>query len=150
MKLLAVQRPPTTTQRPHKGNSKRDGPRPQCHDRSTEHKQWSDSVSSKTNHESHPTKSGLKAPSRLPKPKIRKPGRNPNWSKTRQTLPPHYLAESAEMRRERQPRTKKAPEDSHAPSPRRACRDEEGEPIGTDRVVGVCRKRATPGSPVHE
>ena len=52
-----------------------------------------------------PTKSGLKAPSWLPKPKIRKPGRNPNRSKTPKTLPPHHLAGHAETRRERQPRT---------------------------------------------
>ena len=104
-------------------------------------------MSNETDHESHPAKSGLKAPSRPPKPKIGKPGRNPNWSGTRKT---HHLAKRAEMRQERQPRTEKAPEDSTAPSPRRACRDEEGEPTGTEQVAGVRRKRATPGSPVHE
>ena len=49
------------------------------------------------------------------------------------------------------PRTeKKHPEDSPAPSPHRACRDEEGEPTGTEKVAGVRRKIATPGPPVHE
>ena len=110
----------------------------------------SDSVSNKTGHESHPTKSGPKAPSWLPKPKIRKPGRNPNWRGTPKTLPPHHLAGHAEMRRERQPRTEEAPEDPPAPSPHRACRDEEGELTGTERVAGVRRNKATPGSPVHE
>ena len=51
------------------------------------------------------SKSGPKAPSWLPKPKIGKPGRNPNRSVTPKTLPPHHLAGRAEMRRERQPRT---------------------------------------------
>ena len=37
------------------------------------------------------------------------------------------------MRRERQLRTERAPEDSPAPSPRRACRDEEGEPTGNEK-----------------
>ena len=55
---------------------------------------------------------------------------DPNWSGTRK---PHHLAERAEMRQERQPRTEKTPEDSPAPSLRRACKDEEGEPIGTEQ-----------------
>ena len=147
MKPLAVQRPPSNRARE---NSKRDDLRPQRHDCSTEHGKRSDSVSNKTDHESHPTKSGLKTPSRLPKPKIGKPGRNPNWSGTRKTSPPHHLTERAEMRRKRQSRTEKALEDSPAPSPRRACRDEEGKPTGTEQVAGVRRKRATPASPVHE
>ena len=75
MKPLAVRRPPTTAPQPTRENSKRDDPLPQHHDRLTEHGKRSDSVSHKTDHESHPTKSGLKAPSRLPKPKIGSPGR---------------------------------------------------------------------------
>ena len=119
-------------------------------DRLTVNVKRSDSVSNKTSHVSHPTKSGLKAPSWLPKPKIGKPGRNPNGSGTPKTLPPHHLAGRAKMRRERQPRTERASEDPLAPSPRRACRDEEGEPTETEQVAGVRRKRATPGPPVHE
>ena len=74
-------------------------------DRLTVNGKWRDRVSNKTSHESHPTKSGLNAPSWLPKSKIGKPGRNPNGSGTPKTLPPHHLAGRAEMRRERQPRT---------------------------------------------
>ena len=130
MKPLAVQRPHRDRARE---NSKRDDLRPQRHDRSTEHRKRSDSVSNKTDHESHPTKNELKSPSRHPKPKIGKPGRNPNWSGNRKTPPPHHLAERAEMRQERQPRIEKAPEDSPAPSPRKACKDEEGEPTGVEK-----------------
>ena len=43
---------------------------------------------------------------------------DPNWSGTRKPHPPHNLAERAEMRWERQPRTEKTPEGSPAPSPR--------------------------------
>ena len=88
-------------------------------------------MSNKTGHKSHPTKSGLKAPSWLPKPKIGKSGRNPNGSGTPKTLPPHHLAGHTVMRRERKPRIERASEDPPAPSPRRACRDEEGEPTKT-------------------
>ena len=63
MKPLAIQRPPTTAPRPKRKNSKRDNLHPQCHDRSTEHGKRSDSVRNKTDHESHPTKSGLKTAS---------------------------------------------------------------------------------------
>ena len=34
---------------------------------------------------------------------------DPNWSGTRKTHPPHHLTERAEMKREKQPRTEKAP-----------------------------------------
>ena len=66
------------------------------------------------------------------------------------THPPNHLAERAEMRRERQPRTENSPEDSPSPTPRRACRVEEGEPTGTEQIAGVRRKRATPESLVHK
>ena len=75
---------------------------------------------------------------------------DPNWSGTWKPHPTHHLAERAEMRREKQLRTEKTPEDSPAPSPRRACRVEEGKSTGTEQVAGVRRKRATPRSPVHE
>ena len=143
MKPLAVQRLPTTAQ------GKTANETIHTH-RVTTAQPSTESRSNKSDHKSHPTKSGLKTPSRLPKPKIRKPGRNPNWSRTRKTSAPHHLAERAEMRWKRQPRTEKALEDSPAPSPRRACRDKEGEPTGTEQAAGVRRKRATPGSPVHE
>ena len=54
------------------------------------------------------------------------------------------------MRRERQPRTENAPENSPSPTPHRTCRVEEGEPTGTEQVAGVRRQRATPESLVHE
>ena len=147
MKLLAVQRPPTTVE------GKTAIETIHAHsvvDRLTGNGKLSDSVSNKTGHESYPTKSGLKAPSWIPKPKNEKPGRNSNGSGPPKTLPPHHLAGHAEMRRERQPRTEQASEDPPAPPPRRACRDEEGESTETELVAGVRRKRATPGPPAHE
>ena len=106
MKPLAVQRPPTIAPRPHKGKQQLKAIHAHSVvDRLTVNGKQSDSVSNKTGHESHPTKSGLKASSRLPKPKIRKPRRNPNGSGTPKTLPPHHFEGHAEMRREKQPRT---------------------------------------------
>ena len=150
-KPLAVCRPPTIAPRPHKGKqlTRRSTPtafRPPNQARQAERqREQQDRAREKSDQE------WAQVTSRPPKPKIGRPGRNPNWSGTRKPHPPHHLAERAKMMRKRQPRTeKKRPEDSPAPSPRRACRDEEGEPTGTEKVAGVRRKRATPGPPVHE
>ena len=124
MKSLAVQRLPTIAPRPFKGKQQSRQSTPtapaietiHAHsdiNRLTVNGKRRDSMSNKTGHESHPTKSGLNAPSWLPKPKIGKPGRNPNGSGPPKTPPPHHLAGSSEMRRERQPRTASLRRPSH-------------------------------------
>ena len=146
-------KPPTIAPRPHKGKQQTRRPtltasRPLNRARQAERQRKQQDRTRKPSDQER-----AQVTSRPPKPKIGRPGRNLNWSGTRKPYPPDHLAERAEMRRERQPRTeKKRPEDSPTPSPRRACRDEEGEPTGTEKkkVAGVRRKRATPGSTVHE
>ena len=147
MKPLAVRRPPTIALRPHKGKqpTRRSTPtasRPPNRARQAE-RQHEQQDRTRETFDQEWTQSTLPAS----QAEDREAREDPNWSGTRK---PHHLAEHAEMRRERQLRTEKTPEDSPAPSPRRACRDEEGEPTGTEQVAGVRRKRATPGSPVHE
>ena len=147
MKPLAVHRPPTIAPRPHKGKkpTRRSTPtasRPPNRARQAERQSEQQDRTREPSDQER-----AQEPSRPPKPKIGRPGRNPSWSSTRK---PHHLAERAEMRRERQPRTEKTLRRLSRPSPHRACRDEEGEPTGTEKVAGVRRKRATPGSPVHE
>ena len=150
VKPLAVRRLPTITLRPHKGKqpTRRSTPtvsQPLNQARQAERqREQQDRTREPFDQEW--------AQSTLPASQAedREAREDPNWSGTRMPHPPHHLAERAEMRRERQPRTEKTPEDSPAPSPRRACRDEEGEPTGTEQVAGVHGKRATPGSPVHE
>ena len=117
VKPLAVRRPPTIEPRPHKGKqlTRRSTPtasRPPNRARQAERqREQQDRIREPFDQER------AQVTSRPPKPKIGRTGRNPNWSGTRK---PHHLAERAEMRRERQPRTeKKRPEDSPAPSPRR-------------------------------
>ena len=144
MKPLAVRRPPRTALRPHKGKQQTRRSTPTASRPLDREREQPDRSREPSDQE--------RAQSILPASQTedREAREDPNWSGTRKTHPPHHLAERAEMRRERQPRTEKAPEDSTAPSPRRACRDEEGEPTGTEQVAGVRRKRVTPGSPVHE
>ena len=150
MKPLAVHKPPTIAPRPHKGKqqTRRSTPtasRPLNRARKAERqREQQDRTQEPFDQE--------RAQSTLPASKAedREVREDPNWSSTRKTHPPHHLAERAEMRRERQPRTEKSPEDSPSPTPRRAYRDEEGDSTVTEQVAGVRRKRATPGSPVHE
>ena len=150
MKPLAVRRPPTITQRPHKGKqqTRRSTPtasRPLNRARKAERQREQQDRSREPSDQERAQSTLLASQA-----EEREAREDPNWSGTRKAHPPHHLAERAEMRRERPPRTEKAPEDSPAPSPRRTCRDEEGEPTATEQVAGVHGKRATPGSPVHE
>ena len=141
LKPLAVHRPPTIAPRPHKGKqltrrSTLTASRPLNRARQAERQREQQHRTQKPSDQEW-----AQVTSRPPKPKIGRPGRNPNWSGTRKPHPPHHLAKRAEMRRERQPRTeKKHPEDSPTPSPRRVCRDEEGEPTGTEKKVAGVRR----------
>ena len=129
VKPLAVRRPPTITPRPHKGKqptrrSKPTASQPPNRARQAERqREQQDCTQEPFDQEG--------AQRTLPASQAEdwEAREDPNWSDTRK---PHHLAERTKMRRERQPRTEKTPDDSPAPSPRRACRDEEGEP--TDRT----------------
>ena len=129
MRMQAVRRPPTIVQRPHKANQQT---RRTTHTASlplTANGKRSDSVSNKTANRPRAGLNTLLAS----QAQDREAREDPNWSSTRATHPPHHLTERAEMRRERQPRTENTPENSPSPTPRRACRVEEGEPTGTER-----------------
>ena len=107
VKPLAVRRPPTIIPRPHKGKqltirSTPTASRPPNRARQTERQREQQNRTREPSDQER-----AQVTSRPPKPKIGRPGRNPNWSGTRKPHPPHHLAERAEMRRERQPRTEK-------------------------------------------
>ena len=107
VKPLAVHRPPTIAPRPHKGKqqTRRSTPtasRPLNRARQAERqREQQDRTREPFDQE--------RAQSTLPASQAedREARKDPNWSGTRQTHPPHHLAERAEMRRERQPRTEK-------------------------------------------
>ena len=66
MKPLVVRRPPTIAPRPHKAKQQTRRSTPTASRPLTEHGKRNDSVSNKTAHESHSTKSGLKHPPGFP------------------------------------------------------------------------------------
>ena len=104
-KTLAVRKPPKLTQRPHKGKqltrrSTLTASRPLNRERQAKRQ------SEQQDRQRKPLDQKLAQGTSLPlKPKIGRPGRKTNRSGTRKSHPPHHLAERAEMRRERQPRT---------------------------------------------
>ena len=150
VKPLAVRRPPTIALRPHRGKQPMTRSTPIASQlpnraRQAERQRVQQDCTSEPFDQERAQSTLLATQA-----EEREAREDPNWSGTRESHPSHHLAERAEMRRERQPRTEKTPKDSPAPSPRRACRDEEGQPTGTEKVAGVRRKRATPESPVHK
>ena len=105
VKPLAVRRPPTITPRPHKAKQQtRRSPltasRPLNRAQQAERQREQPDRTRKPSDQER-----AQVTSRPPKPKIRRPERNPNWSGTRKSHLPHHLAKRAEMRWERQPRT---------------------------------------------
>ena len=98
VKPLAVRRPPTIAPRPRKGKQQTRRSTP------TASRPLNRARQAKRQREQQD-----RAQSTLPASQAedREAREDPNWSGTRQTHPPHHLAERAEMRRERQPRKEK-------------------------------------------